>query len=185
MYKKMDSNMSSNQNTGQQPIPMPPLPAQTLPLFMQPTQQQPVQKAMQPAQQPMPQTAPQQMMGQQNMPQMMPVNQTPCGAAQAQAMQYAGGSTQTQAIQYTDTDALTTLNQIPVTAESILYLNGFLRTQIGRRVKVQFLIGTNTFLDRSGTLLGVGVNYIVINETDTDDIVACDFYNIKFITFYY
>jgi hypothetical protein len=80
---------------------------------------------------------------------------------------------------------ITTLNQpMPMTVESLQYLNGFLRTQIGRRVLIDFLVGTNTFLDKSGTLLAVGANYILIRESETDDIVACDFYNIKFIKFY-
>jgi len=74
---------------------------------------------------------------------------------------------------------------MPMTAESLQYMNGFLRTQIGRPVKVDFLIGTNTLVDRTGILLGVGVNYILINEIESDDVVACDFYNIKFIKFYY
>ena len=68
---------------------------------------------------------------------------------------------------------------------SLQYLNGFLRTQIGRKVLVEFLIGTNTLVDRSGVLVAVGTNYILLNEAETDDIVACDYYNIKFIRFYY
>lgn len=72
-----------------------------------------------------------------------------------------------------------------ITGDNLQYLNGFLRTQIGRPVLVTFLIGTNTLTDRSGILLGVGINYILINETQTDDVLACDFYNIKFIRFYY
>lgn len=47
------------------------------------------------------------------------------------------------------------------------------------------MLGTNTLTDRTGTLLGVGANYILINESDSDDLLACDFYNIKFIRFYY
>lgn len=73
----------------------------------------------------------------------------------------------------------------PMTAESTEFLNGFLRTQIGREVLVQFLIGTNTFTDRTGTLIGVGANYILLRPANSDDIIACDFFNIKFITFYY
>lgn len=80
---------------------------------------------------------------------------------------------------------ITNMNQpMPMTVESLQYLNGFLRTQIGRKVNVQFLIGTNTVTDRTGTLLGVGANYILLRETNTDDVMACDFYTIKFITFY-
>ena len=81
---------------------------------------------------------------------------------------------------------LTPFNQpIPVTTESTLYINGFLRTMIGRRVTVEFLIGTNTFVDRTGILLAVGANYIVINEVETDDILICDFFSIKFVKVYY
>jgi hypothetical protein len=74
---------------------------------------------------------------------------------------------------------------IPVTTESLMYMNGFMRTQIGRRVTVEFLIGTNTLVDKSGTLLAVGANYILINEIESDDILLCDFYSIKFMKFYY
>ena len=73
----------------------------------------------------------------------------------------------------------------PVTAESIQYLNGFIRTQIGRRVQVDFLIGNNEVITKDGFLLGVGANYILLNEIGTNDITACDFYNIKFIRFLY
>ena len=76
-------------------------------------------------------------------------------------------------------------NPFPVTAESIQYLNGFIRTQIGRRITVTFLIGSNLLEEKSGFLLGVGANYILLNELDTNDLTACDFYNIKFIRFYY
>lgn len=79
----------------------------------------------------------------------------------------------------------TTAQAAAITGDNLQYLNGFLRTQIGRPVLVTFLIGTNTLTDRSGILIGVGINYILINETQTDDVLACDFYNIKFVRFYY
>ena len=72
-----------------------------------------------------------------------------------------------------------------IPAESLQYMNGFLRTQVGRPVQVDFLVGTNSIVTRSGILLAVGANFILINETETDDILACDFYNIKFDRFYY
>ncbi len=74
---------------------------------------------------------------------------------------------------------------MPVTTESLQFMNGFMRTQIGRRVTIEFLIGTNTLTDRTGTLLAVGADYILINEVETDDILLCDFYSMKFIKFYY
>lgn len=76
-------------------------------------------------------------------------------------------------------------NPYPVTRESIQYLNGFIRTQIGRRVSIDFLIGSNTIERKDGYLLAVAANYILLNELDTNDVTACDFYNIKFIRFYY
>lgn len=76
-------------------------------------------------------------------------------------------------------------NPYPVTQESIQFLNGFIRTQIGRRVSIDFLVGSNSIVTKNGFLLGVATNYILINELNTDDITACDFYNIKFIRFYY
>ena len=72
-----------------------------------------------------------------------------------------------------------------IPAESLQDMNGFLRTQVGRPVQVDFLVGTNSIVTRSGILLAVGANFILINETETDDILACDFYNIKFVRFYY
>lgn len=115
------------------------------------------------------------------------VGQMPAGQMQVGQMpaRYPIGQNEEQLIRFTDFDLLPVMSNVPLTAESIQYLNGFIRTQIGRRVKVEFLVGTNSFIDKEGTLLGVGINYIIINETDTDDITLCDFYNIKFITFYY
>ncbi|WP_242855659.1 hypothetical protein [Ruminiclostridium josui] len=72
----------------------------------------------------------------------------------------------------------------PMTTQSIEYMNGFLRTQIGKTVRVEFLIGTGTLIDKFGTLLAVGANYLVLRQAETDDIVVCDFFTIKFVTFY-
>lgn len=102
------------------------------------------------------------------------------------AMNQAMSQIPQQDINQAGTNAITDFsNPFPVTAESIQYLNGFIRTQIGRRITVTFLVGSNLLEEKSGFLLGVGANYILINELDTNDLTACDFYNIKFIRFYY
>jgi hypothetical protein len=67
----------------------------------------------------------------------------------------------------------------------VQFTQGYLKTQIGRRVKVEFLLGTNTIEDRDGILVDVGISYIIINETDTDDLLLCDIYSIKFVRFYF
>ncbi|MGI6668259.1 MAG: hypothetical protein ACOX4M_02110 [Acetivibrionales bacterium] len=72
--------------------------------------------------------------------------------------------------------------QIPATLESTLFTAGFLRTQIGRRVRVEFLLGTNLLTDRTGTLVAVGASYIVLRPPDSDDLVMCDIYSIRFVT---
>jgi hypothetical protein len=66
----------------------------------------------------------------------------------------------------------------------IEYTQGWLRTQIGQRVKIEFLIGTNMLIDREGTLVDVGISYVIINEVDTDDLLLCDIYSIKFVKVY-
>lgn len=72
-----------------------------------------------------------------------------------------------------------------VTRESLQYLNGFIRTQIGRRVSIDFLIGTDNLTTKTGYLLAVAQNYLLLNELDTNDVTACDLYTMKFIRFYY
>lgn len=67
----------------------------------------------------------------------------------------------------------------------IQYTQGYLKTQIGKHVKVEFLIGTNMLIDREGTLIDVGISYIIIREVDTDDLLLCDIYSIKFVRFYF
>lgn len=69
--------------------------------------------------------------------------------------------------------------------ESLQYLNGFIRTQIGKYIRVQQLIGSSVIEDRYGYLVGVGINYILLQELSTDNIIALDFYNIKYIYIYY
>ena len=60
--------------------------------------------------------------------------------------------------------------------QDINYTQGFLRTQIGRRMLVSFLIGTNTYQDRTGVLDKVGISYIILKEEEgTSRIVAMSF----------
>lgn len=61
------------------------------------------------------------------------------------------------------------------------YLINFLRSQIGRLVEVQFLMGSGGMAQRSGRLVVVGNNYIVLEEAGRHAYVACDYYSIKFV----
>ena len=81
--------------------------------------------------------------------------------------------------------AFTGGEQSPLTTLNPMYTPGFLRTQIGQTVRVEFLIGTTSLTDRFGTLIGVGTSYILIQEAQTDDVLLCDIYSIKFVRFYH
>lgn len=75
--------------------------------------------------------------------------------------------------------------QLALTCEHNPTLNGFIRTQVGRRVRAEFHMGSNGPNIRDGYLVGVGSNYLLINEIATKVITAGDFFNLKFISFMY
>ena len=63
-----------------------------------------------------------------------------------------------------------------------MYTPAFLREQIGKLVRVEFLIGTNNLVDRTGILIDVGASYILLRALESDVITYADIYSIKFIT---
>ena len=64
------------------------------------------------------------------------------------------------------------------------YTQGYLKTQIGKKVRIDFLIGTNTFQDRQGILEKVGISYVILKEAATGNLILCDIYSIKFVTIF-
>ena len=73
----------------------------------------------------------------------------------------------------------------PSTVQSPYYTAGFLRNFIGCNMRVEFLIGTTgALVDRIGVLMEVGASYIVLQPFQTDDLLMCDLYSIKFVTIY-
>lgn len=63
-----------------------------------------------------------------------------------------------------------------------IYTPAFLREQIGKLMRVEFLIGTNNLVDRICILEDVGASYILLRSFENDSLVYCDIYSIKFIT---
>lgn len=63
-----------------------------------------------------------------------------------------------------------------------IYTPAFLREQIGKLMRVEFLIGTNNLVDRIGILVDVGASYILLRSFENDSLVYCDLYSIKFVT---
>lgn len=68
---------------------------------------------------------------------------------------------------------------------SIQYANGFYRTQIGRYVRVEQLMGSNSVVSKEGYLIGVGINYIILQEASTGSIQVIDIYGVKSMYVYY
>lgn len=63
-----------------------------------------------------------------------------------------------------------------------IYTPAFLREQIGKLMRVEFLIGTNNLTDRIGILEDVGASYILLRSVESNNLVYCDIYSIKFVT---
>jgi hypothetical protein len=62
------------------------------------------------------------------------------------------------------------------------YVPGYLKSLIGKYILAEFLIGTNTFVDRYGQLLEVGTNYFVLRDVNFNTTVMCDLYSVRFVT---
>ena len=65
--------------------------------------------------------------------------------------------------------------------DNIQYLNGFLRTMIGRQVECEFLVGTNNIVKERGLLSTVGINFFVLVHPETKVSCVCDYYALKFV----
>ena len=63
--------------------------------------------------------------------------------------------------------------------DTVQALNGFLRTQIGRYMRIEQLVGSNTVQDRYGFLVGVGSNYIILQEITTGNIMVLDIFSVR------
>lgn len=59
-----------------------------------------------------------------------------------------------------------------------------LANNIGEFVVIEFLIGTQEIVKKQGILFNVGVSFVTLFEEETKTFIICDFYSIKFITFY-
>jgi hypothetical protein len=71
------------------------------------------------------------------------------------------------------------------TADNVQFVAGFLKTQIGRNMRVEFLIGTNgPLVDRIGTLRVVGTSYIILQPVGSREVIMCDLYSIRFVTIF-
>ncbi|RKD27529.1 hypothetical protein SAMN02745883_00570 [Caminicella sporogenes DSM 14501] len=72
----------------------------------------------------------------------------------------------------------------PPIQKDINYTQGYLKTKIGKYVKIDFLIGSNMYVDKEGILEEVGISYVVLREAGTGNELMCDIYSIKFVTIF-
>lgn len=77
---------------------------------------------------------------------------------------------------------VTTNSSSPEILTNNIYTPAFLREQIGKLVRVEFLIGTNNLVDRIGILQDVGASYILLRALESNTITYADIYSIKFVT---
>lgn len=72
--------------------------------------------------------------------------------------------------------------EMPEILTNPIYTPAFLREQIGKLMRIEFLIGTNNLVDRVGFLEDVGASYILLRSFEGDSQIYADIYAIKFIT---
>lgn len=81
----------------------------------------------------------------------------------------------------TENHVITNQNSPEILTNNI-YTPAFLRQQIGKLVRVEFLIGTNNLVDRIGILQDVGASYILLRSLESNTTIYADIYSIKFVT---
>ena len=96
-----------------------------------------------------------------------------------------GGASYPQVIPNSPTFHVPANPMLPQHYNAVQYLNGIFRTQIGRYVKVSQLVGSNTLEEFEGYLIGVGINYIILQDYITGNIRILDIYGIKNMYVYY
>lgn len=72
------------------------------------------------------------------------------------------------------------------TSEQILVdydnnLQNYLKNKLNRFAKVDFLIGNDSLISKDGILKEIGNDYIVLEMIDSNDLLVCDIYSIKFV----
>lgn len=75
--------------------------------------------------------------------------------------------------------------QEEIDSTALQSFNGFLRTQIGRYVRIEQLVSTDRTEDRLGFLVGVGSNFIILQDISTGNIMVIDIFSIRLTYVYY
>lgn len=62
------------------------------------------------------------------------------------------------------------------------YIPYYLASNIGKSVRAEFIIGTTQYVDKTGVLSEVGINYFVLRDVNSRTDIMCDLYSVKFVT---
>ncbi|OQB14508.1 MAG: hypothetical protein BWY15_01017 [Firmicutes bacterium ADurb.Bin193] len=81
----------------------------------------------------------------------------------------------------TETDDGTLTQQGPPMITEPGYIPAYLARNIGKNVRAEFVIGPS-YLDKTGRLIEVGINYFVLDDFNSRTQVMCDLYSVKFVT---
>lgn len=60
----------------------------------------------------------------------------------------------------------------------------FLADNLGEYVIVEFLVGTQTMMQKAGVLYAVGTSVLTLYEEVSQTFVTCDLFSVKFVTFF-
>jgi hypothetical protein len=71
--------------------------------------------------------------------------------------------------------------QGPPPVTDVGYVPAYLAKNIGRDVRAEFIIN-NAYLDKSGRLIEVGINYFVLYDVNSRTNIMCDLYSVRFVT---
>lgn len=63
-------------------------------------------------------------------------------------------------------------------------LQQFLADNLGEYVVVEFLVGTQTMVQKAGILYSVGTSVMTLYQELSQTFVTCDIFSVKFVTFY-
>ena len=72
--------------------------------------------------------------------------------------------------------------QGPPSATENGYIPNFLKRNLGKNIRAEFIVGTDQYTDRTGVLSEVGINYFVIHDVNSRTDIMCDLYSVKFVT---
>ena len=79
------------------------------------------------------------------------------------------------------TDSMNDITGLPEILTNPVFMSGYLRTQIGKPTHVEFSVG-DTMAERTGVLMQVGADYIVLAIPDENMHTVCSNAHIKSIT---